>query len=176
VQTKVNGYNLVILQGQIKSVERKSNNGKALSRLLTVSNGYTASVYCYALLSGNTLLKEGGWITVIGKLRYSTQSKGYKIIATNIHRAHEGANFNLITVEGYLKGNDFKHYSANKIGDVYTLPLKIEFNEGKKNKADDMVDEAFPYILEGSMRYSPEHKLIIKGEHLRCTYPVIMEV
>lgn len=175
MKIKVNCYNLVILQGKIKSIESKQNAGKALTRLLLITGNYTASVYCYALLAGSRLLKEGSYITVIGKLRYSTDSKGYKIIATELYHAHEGAQFSLVTIEGYFFGEQFKHFSANKGGEVYMLPLKVVFDTGKKERTEELIKEDKPYILEGLMQYDVDSKLSIKGRHIRCTKPVEME-
>lgn len=180
--TTLNCFNTVIEQGKVTKL-RTDLQGRPTVMFYLKNQDISLSVVLKDSLALHSTIEDGESVTVIGKLRYSTKGKTYKLMASKVisHGVVEIKNaVNWMLLEGYalsfLEGENgsydvnFESLNLSKPDDNgdaegFHLPVLIKFTSGKADYAKAALNIKEPFMIEGSLASSGAG-VYVYGQHI----------
>lgn len=182
MKIRLNLKNFVLITGEVNSL-KKTDTGASF--YLKGSVDVPVKVNDLKAVSG---LKNGEWVCVKGKIRHSTERGTYKIISGKITPISAAVVINCVFIEGYLKKDltfstssgiltaDISHWALNPKGDVYPLPISIDFRGTRATVVKEIIKPDTLFEFEGRLAHSKEHGYYILGDYVVNREPIMREV
>lgn len=190
IDVKLNDYNLVIVSGQVSSVEQTEHEQHKYTRfyLKHESNNGRFTIPCYLFDADgryyNLMSGIGNWL-IYGKLRYNERKNKYKLIGVEAEPLPKGANVNCAVIEALITNKELlptgelmvsaMHLTLRKsaVLDAYKLPIKVFFSRNRAEAVNDKADEFRTYLIEGKLRYdAPTKSFGLNGKHVKDTVAI----
>ena len=179
---RFNLRNFILISGQVAGFKKIDNTA-----IFFIKSTVNISVKLRDRHAMNRL-KDGDWVCVRGKLRHSTEHNTLKVISGKITPVQEGCTLNVVFIEGYTNKNLTKsniegiytlniiHLALNRAGEIYTMPLKVAFNERKAKIAELIMQSDTLFEVEGRLGQNKEFGYYLIGDHVINREPIMREV
>lgn len=177
---KTNCLNYVWGIGKVVSIEHIEHNGRPLSRFFLDYGTGMVSVMHYNAIPGIQNLKNGDSVFVEGKLRHSTRSNAYKIMAEIVVLSDSATSMVVVVLEGApvsLESQEnalviqFEHIHATKEGRGYKCPIQVSF---KKTAEAAIMSRYIPgdtQVILGRLRGT-----VIQGANMTSSTPIYITI
>ena len=173
---KTNCFNYVLGSGKVTSIEHITNEGRPLSRFFLDYNAGKISVMIYNPTEEISRLQNGDYVMVEGKLRYSTRSGSYKIMAETGVVVQMCIPLVMIILEGAVTKMDpqeealiidFLHVHATPEGKGYKCPIQVSFKKTAEAPIMRRYNPGDTQVILGRL-----HGKQLRGTNMTSTTPI----
>ena len=187
--TILNNFNTVILQGKVTHlISDKDKYDNVMKKFYLKTPDVSIAVNVKGSMAATVTLTEDSTVTVYGNLRFSRQSKCFKVEASRIINngmATLDNPVNYILLEGIVREGmliefgklmanfesiNLSRPDADGASQTYQLVIPVLFTRGKASKAGQVIEVGGPLYLEGCLSGPKIH---IVGVHIKSASKIL---